>query len=69
MLYQGKNNSTLASDELDDVVETNIGSIPVYDYLDIKSIEYGYDGYKDFYNAGYRIKGYKNVKPIGYGGK
>ena len=50
---------------MDKLVETNIGKIPVRDYLEIQASKYGFDSYEDLHKAGYRIQGYENVfKPI-----
>ena len=37
------------------VVATNIGNIPIADYLEIMSIQYGFDSYDDLLCQGYSI--------------
>lgn len=45
------------------VVETNMGTMPLVDYREIKAQEHGFGSYKDFYAAGLRLgKGY-DLKP------
>lgn len=36
-------------------VKTNIGTMPLEDYLDIKAGNYGFDSYDDMLAAGYKI--------------
>lgn len=36
-------------------VKTNIGNVPLEDYLDIKASQYGYDSYEDLVADGARI--------------
>lgn len=36
-------------------IQTNIGLIPLEDYLDIKAKEYGFENYKELQAAGYKI--------------
>lgn len=43
------------SEEPEDLVETNIGSIPREDYLDIRAQQYGFDDYEDMKNQGYSL--------------
>lgn len=43
------------SKEPEDLVETNIGSIPREDYLDIRAQQYGFDDYEDMKNQGYSL--------------
>ena len=42
------------------IVETNIGAMPLEDYLEIVSIQSGFDSYKDLKKSGFRIK----VRPV-----
>lgn len=36
-------------------VSTNMGKVPLEDYLDIESSRYGFDSYEDLVKAGYHI--------------
>jgi hypothetical protein len=36
-------------------VKTNIGEMPIGDYLDIKAMQYGFDSYEDLVEQGYSI--------------
>lgn len=36
-------------------VKTNIGEMPLEDYLDIRAIQYGFDSYEDMRKQGYSI--------------
>ena len=36
-------------------VKTNIGVIPIEDYLEIKAMQYGFDNYEEMRNEGYTI--------------
>lgn len=38
-------------------VETNIGKVPVKEYLDIQAMQYGFSSYADLRKAGYHIAG------------
>lgn len=42
-------------------VKTNIGTIPVEDYLDICAIQAGFDDYKSMVHEGYIIDGYDEI--------
>lgn len=44
-------------------VETNMGPVPVDDFLEIYAGQRGFDSYKKFYEEGHRISGYENVTP------
>lgn len=46
-------------------IETNIGQIPVEDYLDIKAMQYGFDDYEDMQKNGLHIE----IKNLNNGGK
>mgnify|MGYP003299671698 FL=1 len=35
--------------------KTNVGAMPIEDYLDIKAIQCGFDSYEDMKEQGYRI--------------
>lgn len=48
---------------LDTDIKTNMGKIPVQDYLEMKAYEYGYDSYKELYQDGCRITGYEKISP------
>lgn len=37
------------------MVETNIGSMPLEDYRDIKARQFGFDDYDDMYCQGFRL--------------
>lgn len=37
------------------VVDTNIGTMPVEDYLEIKAIQLGFDSYAELRAAGYHL--------------
>lgn len=41
--------------EQESMISTNMGSMPLSDYLDIKAMNYGFDSYKDMRKAGYCI--------------
>lgn len=56
-------NKTELFNLLDTDIKTNIGVIPVLDYLDIEAYKYGFDSYTQFYQEGYRIKGYEMISP------
>ena len=45
----------ILSEEPEDLVETNIGSIPREDYLDIRAQQYGFDDYEDMKRQGYSL--------------
>jgi hypothetical protein len=36
-------------------VKTNIGEMPIGDYLDIRAMQYGFDSYEDLTAQGYSI--------------
>ena len=36
-------------------IQTNIGLIPVNDYLEIKAMQYGFNSYEEMRNEGYYI--------------
>ena len=36
-------------------VKTNIGEMPLEDYLDIRAMQYGFDSYEDMRKQGYSI--------------
>lgn len=42
-------------------IETNIGQIPVEDYLDIKAMQYGFDDYEDMQKNGLHIEIKENL--------
>ena len=44
-------------------IATNIGQMPLVDYLEIQADKYGYDSYEALYNDGMRIVGYEDVSP------
>lgn len=50
-------------DLLDKDIKTNVGRIPVPDYLEIKAGTYGYDSYEEMYAEGCRIAGYEKISP------
>lgn len=37
------------------LIKTNMGAMPIEDYLDIESSRYGFDSYDDLLKAGYHI--------------
>lgn len=37
------------------MVQTNIGEMPLEDYLDIKAQQFGFDDYEDLKNQGFHI--------------
>ena len=39
-------------------IKTNIGSIPVEDYLDIQAMQLGFDDYEDLRANGFEIDGF-----------
>lgn len=43
------------------IVKTNLGDIPIDDYLDIKACQYGFDSYEDLKEAGLMID-YESVE-------
>lgn len=45
------------------LVETNMGVMPVEDYLEIVAYQCGFDSYAEFYEAGFRITDYEDVVP------
>lgn len=45
------------------LVETNMGVIPVEDYLEIVAYQRGFDSYAELYEAGFRITDYEDVVP------
>lgn len=49
--------------EYKDYIETNIGNIPLEDYLDIMAHQHGFYDYDEMYKNGYRLKGYENLSP------
>ncbi len=42
-------------------IKTNMGNMPVEDYLDIYSMQHGFEDYDDLCNSGYKVPGYENV--------
>lgn len=46
---------------IDEYVKTNIGTMPVEDYLDIHASQCGYDDYKSMVEEGYIIDGYDEI--------
>lgn len=44
-------------------IKTNVGSIPVPDYLEMRAGTYGYDSYAEMYDEGCRIAGYEKISP------
>lgn len=38
------------------MIQTNMGEMPLQDYLDIRALEYGFDSYKELEKAGFSIK-------------
>lgn len=48
---------------INQTLSTNMGDIPLVDYLEIKAQQCGFDNYKEFYNAGYRVEGYEQFSP------
>lgn len=38
------------------MIRTNIGAIPLEDYLDIKAIQLGFDDYEDLKSNGYSLE-------------
>ena len=39
-----------------ETVKTNIGEMPIEDYLDIRAFELGFDDYDDMVSQGYKIE-------------
>lgn len=37
------------------MIKTNIGEIPIEDYLDIKALQYGFDDYADMKSNGFSL--------------
>lgn len=50
-------------DLLNTDIKTNIGKVPVLDYLEMKAYQYGYDSYEELYQNGGRIEGYEKISP------
>lgn len=48
---------------LDKDIKSNIGSIPVPDYLEIRAGACGFDSYAEMYDEGCRIAGYEKISP------
>ncbi len=48
---------------LDTDIQTNVGRVPVPDYLEMRAGAYGYDSYAEMYEEGYRIAGYEKISP------
>lgn len=42
--------------EDDQMVDTNIGSMPLEDYLDIRAMQYGFDDYEDLRRHGFSLE-------------
>jgi hypothetical protein len=38
-----------------ETIKTNIGTMPIEDYLEIKAMQYGFDSYEEMRNEGYYI--------------
>jgi hypothetical protein len=41
--------------EIKMMIKTNIGEIPIEDYLDIKALQYGFDDYADMKSNGFSL--------------
>ncbi len=52
-----------AQEKIPQMVETNIGTIPIEDYCEIKAAQYGFDSYEDMYRQGYRLVGGYDIEP------
>lgn len=50
-------------DLLDTDIQTNVGRVPVPDYLEMRAGAYGYDSHAEMYEEGYRIAGYEKISP------
>ena len=50
-----KHNGVEVKDNRRKEVQTNMGSIPIEDYREIKAMQNGFDSYDDMYNQGYRL--------------
>lgn len=48
---------------LDTDMQTNVGRVPVPDYLEIRAGACGYDSYAEMYEEGCRIAGYEKISP------
>lgn len=48
---------------MDKYVDTNMGKMPIEDYLEIQAMQFGFDGYEELYREGYRIDGYEKIHP------
>ncbi|WP_371289218.1 hypothetical protein [Dorea sp.] len=38
------------------MIQTNMGEMPLEDYLDIRALEYGFSSYKELKNEGFSIE-------------
>ena len=43
-------------------IETNMGPMPIADYLDYQAWTAGYDSYEEFVAAGYSVAGFEDIK-------
>lgn len=43
-------------DTMSRVIQTNMGEMPLEDYLDIRALEYEFDSYKELKKAGFSIE-------------
>lgn len=48
---------------MDKYVDTNMGKMPIEDYLEIQAMQFGFDSYEELYHAGYRLNGYEKIHP------
>lgn len=66
-LYQTNTDISVNKQELFDLlnadIQTNMGMVPVLDYLDMKAYEKGFNGYEELYLEGCRIDGYEKISP------
>ena len=43
------------AEEQSEMIDTNMGAMPIEDYREIRAIQYGFDSYEDFRKAGYYL--------------
>lgn len=45
----------MSKEETQRTIETNMGEMPIEDYLEIRAMQYGFDSYEDLVKQGYSI--------------
>ena len=56
MLHREKGVLHKERDTMSRMIQTNLGEMPLEDYLDIRALEYGFSSYKELENEGFSIE-------------